>query len=380
MLATALLAATTLGATLGHGTPPGNNETVANRMQQLAGDVQLLMPLMYRAENALNQNEMQTVLQTIGNMRSHLSAVEGTLTPRSDTYQTSFKILTQQLDQAQQELTAGRVDYGMDLLQSATSACASCHTQDDRSAKWLAPTSRAMADPFVAGEYFFMTRQYERSFSAFEQWLNNLPSLPYDKQTLTAFQRLLLTGLQMRKSPADLKQLMESYIHRDNINLMLRTHLVAWRDGLGELQSLVDVRSHPDTKTLRRFAEEWLNTSKNQKLAHVYLPENSRPKIVWLRGELYRALTNETDSNATPEWLYWLAVSDRLLEYRFFYSLADMYLKQCILDYSNADMARRCYGEYENYVEFYYSGSGGTFIPEDVQSELQALKAKVAEK
>lgn len=352
-------------------------EPVADVMQRLAGDVRLLMPLMYRPENSVNSNEMKLILQTIGNMRDHLGQVETALVPRSETYQTSLQILTDQLDQAETELEGGQVEYGMSLLRSATSVCASCHVQDDRTAKWLAPSGEIMNDPFAAGEFFFMTRQYDRSYDAFVSWLGEQRSLPYDKRTLTAFQRLLITSLQIRRSPDDINRLLNSYIHREDVGYMLRTQLVAWRDGVEELQSLTDISGHPGPQALRQLAVEWLTSNEKEGLAHVYLPENSRPRIVWLRGELYRALTLENDRSMVPRWLYWLAVSDRLLEYRFFYSLADMYLRQCMLEYSNEPVARQCYREYENYIEFFYSGSGGTYIPEDVRSELKSLKSRV---
>ena len=111
--------------------------------------------------------------------------------------------------------------------------------------------------------------------------------------------------------------------------------------------------------------------------ARIVIPETLRPQIVWLRGELYRALLNETDRGMIADWLYWLAVSDRVLEYRFYYSLADMYLKQCMLEYTDDPIAQSCYREYENYIAFSYSGSSGTHIPADVAAELKTLKAKV---
>ena len=61
----------------------------------------------------------------------------------------------------------------------------------------------------------------------------------------------------------------------------------------------------------------------------------------------------------------------------FFNSLADLYLQECMLIYTQDPYAKKCYQEYREYVEFSYSGSQGTDIPPDIQQELKKLHKKV---
>ncbi|WP_455202270.1 hypothetical protein, partial [Kaarinaea lacus] len=70
-------------------------------------------------------------------------------------------------------------------------------------------------------------------------------------------------------------------------------------------------------------------------------------------------------------------IIDRSINYSFYYSLADMYLKECMLQYTSHPYAKKCYEEYESYIVFSYSGSRGTDIPDDVAQELKALKVRV---
>ena len=98
---------------------------------------------------------------------------------------------------------------------------------------------------------------------------------------------------------------------------------------------------------------------------------------IWLRGRLFHYLNSQPPKEEIPVILYWLAIIDRSVDYSFYYSLADRYLKECMLQYTSHPYAEKCYKEYEAYVTFSYSGSRGTDIPEDVKKELKALKVRV---
>lgn len=354
--------------------PASGAEPVADTMHKLATDVQVLLPLIYHYDTPAKASDQALINSKISSMLDH---VDGLSTPPADTYQISYQALVMQLKQAQQAFASGREPHGMTLLRSATSVCATCHTQDERAATWLKPTTEAMGDGFVAGEFLFMTRQYDSAFNAYLTWLRQQKTLGYDQRTLTAFGRLLLTALQMKKSPSVITDLLGEFTRSESIDGLLKKDLTDWIIGINELQTLTNISEHPAPDALAVMAAQWLGDGVNEPAGRIVLPETSRPQIVWLRGELYRALINETDRSNIADWLYWLALSDRVLEYRFYYSLADMYLKQCMLEYSDDPMAQSCYREYENYIVFFYSGSSGTHIPEEVETEMETLRSRV---
>lgn len=370
VLSTAMLIVVSLPAA--HGAEP-----VPATMRKLADDVSVLLPVIYRNETPLTPVTKARIGQQIDSMLSHIGQLQQSVAPRSDTYQISHQTLIMQLQQAKQALATGRERHGIYLLRSATSVCATCHTQDERSVSWLTPVGDAMNDPFIAGEYFFITRQYDRAFAAYHSLLRQQRELVYDQRTLTAVDRMLVTSLQMEKDPQLIITTLQELTHREHIHPTLKKDLTDWISGIGELQKLTDIRVHPKPDTAMAMANQWINAGKNEPLGRILMPEVRRPQIVWLRGELYRALTAATERDKIASLLYWLALCDRVLEYRFYYSLADMYLKQCMLEYTDTPMAQNCYREYENYIVFSYSGSAGTDLPAEVAQELEQLKATV---
>ncbi len=366
-----------IGAVLGAGVLHAGAAAVSETMHKLAADVRELLPIIYRYEQAEVPVDGKRVNDKIDTMLAHAEEIATSTPDRGDTWQISSDLLVNQLQQARDEFSQGREAHGMSLLRSATSVCVTCHTQDDRTAGWLMPAGESLGDGFVAGEFLFMTRQYERAFEVYRHWLRSQETLPYENRTLTAFGRLLLTALQMRKSADDIGELLAEFAERESVNLALRKDLNDWIAGIRELQTHTDISSHPDPETLRSLALQWLSDGDREAGGPIFITERQRPAIIWLRGELYRALTQEADRDRVADWLYWLALGDRVLEYRFYYSLADMYLKQCMLEYTDNPVAPLCYREYENYVEFFYSGSGGTHVPADIEAELDMLRSRV---
>ena len=94
---------------------------------------------------------------------------------------------------------------------------------------------------------------------------------------------------------------------------------------------------------------------------------------VWLRGQLYHYLNTNPKENEIPILLYWLSVTDRSIAYNFYFSLADLYLKQCTLNYPDHPYAHRCFDEYKNYVYYTYQ-KHGVKIPQYIQVELIQMK------
>ncbi|GIX29590.1 MAG: hypothetical protein KatS3mg124_0062 [Porticoccaceae bacterium] len=183
----------------------------------------------------------------------------------------------------------------------------------------------------------------------------------------------MTAGILVRRAPGAVMADLDRFIRAPGTHPMLRNHLVAWREGVADLARQRDLRSHPDPAALRALAARWLETTPNERLAHVYLPENARPRLLWLRAELSRAFEEEGDRRRAAEWLYLLAVADRLLEYRFF-PLADLYLAECVLSYADTPAAPVCLREYEAYVEFFYTGTAGTAVPPEVAAQLARLR------
>jgi hypothetical protein len=92
---------------------------------------------------------------------------------------------------------------------------------------------------------------------------------------------------------------------------------------------------------------------------------------------LYEYLNAYPTTPLKPDILYWLALSERRFHYQSMYSLPDLYLKQCVLEYPKNPVAKNCFAEYEESMTVAFTGSGGTHIPDDITQELNMLRGLV---
>lgn len=92
-------------------------------------------------------------------------------------------------------------------------------------------------------------------------------------------------------------------------------------------------------------------------------------------GVLLNFLVENPKSEHAPEILYWLSMAEYRMGNSYFYSLGDLYLKDCIRKYPASPYAKKCYQEYADSIEAGYSGSAGTDIPINEKKELIKLKS-----
>jgi hypothetical protein len=92
-------------------------------------------------------------------------------------------------------------------------------------------------------------------------------------------------------------------------------------------------------------------------------------------GVLFNFLVENPDSALAPEILYWLSLAEHRMGQSYFFSLGDLYLKDCIRKYPSSPYAKKCYQEYADSIEAGYSGSSGTDIPAGEKRELNKLKS-----
>jgi hypothetical protein len=131
------------------------------------------------------------------------------------------------------------------------------------------------------------------------------------------------------------------------------------------------------TGELRRYAEKSLS----EELSGTFSFDIPKRELEYLKVSsiLYEFLNENPESPLKPDILYWLSFCESKFSQQAFYSLPELYLKQCVLEFPKNPVAKQCLREYQNLVTMAYSGSSGTHIPEDVSKEIKTMQ-KLVEK
>ncbi len=354
-----------------------SNPDLNQQMGKMAQSVKQLYPIILESESMksagqLNDNEITQLKEVIKDLQQHLEPLEAVFEKRTETRRITLNTIIEHLQQAENALNNNRQDYAINLLRSTTSLCMACHTQDNTLRSLGTNKLVTFKTRFANAEFLYMTRSYPEALAAFQDYIQQRGQASYDKQSIDALNHILVIYIQILDQPEEAMQYFSLLLKNNKLAKNLSQDVELWLKGLQELPALTH-KQQVDYQGLKNLAKEHIFQHSNQS-APIHIQEQQRPFYIWLRGSLYNFADHKANTEQMPTLLYWLAISDRVLEYRFFYSLADLYLKQCIIAYSDTPVAKQCYQEYENYITFAYSGSGGTHIPDDIQAELNALK------
>ncbi|MCC6277555.1 MAG: hypothetical protein IT289_06550 [Oligoflexia bacterium] len=278
--------------------------------------------------------------------------------------------------------THGNKSYARWMLQSMFNICSSCHTQLGTESSWaraLEPNTKWASD-FDQAEFFFATRDYSKAFELYDKMIRGYPGNKLTTLQLeTAFERQAAYFVKVKRTPQNGVDYMAKLQTASQVPEFLQNNAKAWaglfRDWSKEKP--VDLRAMNEAQ-FRKYVEEQLAPGLWDKLI-----DASEPRVItYLKVStvLGDYLQTHPNTKLKAQIFLWLARCDRALNNNFFYSLADIYLRECIMRFSDSPVAVKCYEEYETSTMAAYSGSAGSFVPDEVNRELKRLKALVDKK
>lgn len=354
-----------------------DDQSINEIMTQIGQTMEPLFPVMLdedKFEQAAKQHQVQQEVEKIDGL---FSQARPHFDIKSPTYRISFDVIKTQLSDAETALKYKNYNYARNILKEFVSICTSCHTQDDNTRTLFKDVGKThFKNDLQFAEFNYMTRNYDTAVKYYDMYLDKTADIS-ETELLTVMKRILTIYTQVENNPkAALDHLakLKNYPHHTKFT---KNNLDQWIQGLEELEKQhVSTITSPDMKQLQMYVNKILGPL-NEPGSAEFPSKKEKVARVWLRGRLYHYLNSQPPKEDIPRVLYWLAIIDRTIDYSFYYSLSDRYLKECMLQYTSDPYAKKCYREYEDYITFSYSGSRGTDIPKDIQKELKALKVRV---
>lgn len=298
-----------------------------------------------------------------------------------ENFKFSWKVLQSHVTETERVFRTGNKSYARWMTQSTLSVCMSCHSQMPANSRSVIAMNEfndvtMFTSDFDQAEFMFATRIFDKATVAYDQMIKSYdPKKLRYEQLQTALERQVAYYSRIAKDPKVAADKFRSYLAVKNIPVSLKENIKAWLKQFDNWipEKRLNVASVSD-KDLEAFVK------KNLKLDSSDVLDASSPFLVnYLKvsGVLYEYLLLHPKSKMTPQVLYWLALCDRSVNYTFFFSLADMYLQECMMEYPASPIAKQCYKEYEDQTIAGYSGSSGTHLPTEVRSHLEGLKKMV---
>lgn len=352
--------------------PPPNDPAALNKiMTEIGGAMIELYPVivLQRELKAPEQHLLRAKLKQLARLfrdaRPHIQK-------RSDTYQVSYDFMLDYLADTQRAVDEKDIYSARSRLYGLGSICVSCHTQDTTLRTLFTGAKRdKFEDDGSYAEFSFLTRNYADAETYFDRDLRTRKNqAEYD--VIRPLQRMVIIYAQVLNQPGVGADKLSRYLSLPAHTEATRSQLSGWIKGLRAWE-MRRPRTTPTFAEIEAQVRDILGPL-DRPLNITQLSAAQEIPRVWLTGALYHYLNGTPQPDEIPPILYWLAVTERSAGYNYFYSLADLYLKECVHRFPDHSYAPRCYAEYEEYVKFTHTGTGGLVIPPDIQQQLIAMK------
>jgi hypothetical protein len=349
-------------------------------MHELLGQITALKDLMVSEAKFLDSKNEIEIAGHLKKMSEIGKKVVHSPTLNAPVFRPSAQVLQEHISETERVFRLGNKSYARWMLNSTLSICMSCHTQvtTDSRQLWSSSLVDNYTSDFDQAEFLFTIRNFTKAHELYKKAIMNYPKnkLPVDKLELALEREVAFFARIKRDASGGMKALGE-YQAKKFIPPYLKEDLKVWTRQFKQWkQEDIFELKDPTEDQVKIFIQKHL-----EKKSHSQSAEN--PNVVnylYTSGILYEFLSRHPKTNLTPDILYWLAVCDRGVNNNFFFSLADIYLKDCIIQYPKTSAAQKCYTEYEENTIASYSGSSGTQVPNDAKEELAKLKSLIENK
>lgn len=333
------------------------------------------------SETNIKDEDSAKTDRAIEKLKTSLDKIDPSQLPPSQAYNISLKALQQHFLEIERAYKFGNKYYGRWMLNATGSLCIMCHAQVPSSSRTLqfnGPYKNPQngEQQFSQAEFLFTTRQFEQAMKIYDELVAQYPKNGLNSSQLDTVLRHRVTYFaRIKRDPVDGMSRLTKDLTNKNIPDPLSKNLSAWV-ALFRKWGREDIAAdNASAKDILKYAQ-----TEMKKTLWDRMSEANDPRVVTylkVSGVLYNYLFTHPSSNETPEILLWLGRCENALNNQFFYSLGDLYYKECIENFSSSAAAKECYRELETSIKKVYAPITGAEVPPFIEVELKAYRKRL---
>lgn len=354
-------------------TVAGTTVTTQITMRQLSEDLTLLLPLLANKERFVSGESQDLVNRSLDSLRSHLESLNAT-TSRPDSQGGALSVafsfnersLLALVKEAQQKYQSDSREYAWWRLRFITGACVQCHATDNSPSPYRIvarlPDSASLSASQEA-DFYLATRQIGAAEAALDRaFTKELGPLA----SLGLLRRWLAAAIKGDATPKQVLSKLASWAEKINLVPTDKRLLQSW------IRDLETWEKDPNFLATYGSAKGLIEDKAGQ-----YSGAMASRAVQLLRATtvVTTKARSTTDPRERAEANLLLGLAYSRLPLFFSDELPEAYLKEAIMIHPHSPEAKQAYKALRSYLFRLYSGSGGSFLPDDIGAELKKLEA-----
>ena len=368
-----------------------SKKTYRNTKEAMNEIFQSFINLLPYAANEMKFKDPKSEKYILGNLTRISQAFKNSKHLRdlkSPGFAPSYNVVNDHLNHTLEAFSTKNKLFARTRLRATANICMSCHTQLSGNRK-LSSSFKAINNvtrgdfesDYEFADFLFLVRNYNKAIRYFEKEIvnrikknqslkkiHNSNDAHYIDFTIDkSIKKILTIYTKIYFKPEKARSVLTKYITYNGVPKKLQSDLKDWLKDLEGWEKQGFKGRIKNEKELKGFISKHLSPIEKGSVGDGTFDID----LMVASGALYRFLNARPKTESTSEILYWLAVVDYRLNHSYFYSLGDIYLKQCITQFKS----KKCFDQYEDHIKFGYTGSAGVNIPPEEKKELSRLKA-----
>ncbi len=338
-----------------------------------------LIPYISQREKFMDKKNGPLVEKKIAELQAAFKEAKHDPIISGDLFAPSYALINENILDSQKAFKAGHKDYAHWRLREITTHCLDCHTRmpESHASSFqngeLTIDQSKFSDSYNLGLAQLIVRRYTDAKTSFIRDIDEkLIKKIYSKLDLP-FKQLLLIDTKIQSNPGNILAVINEYINKKDLPASQKMILNSWKVRLTHWSDPKRLKAIENDKDLQTFISNELEPLKKNGAPD----DGNEVDLLMTSGRLSHYLFENTSTQLKPEISYWMGWTEKYLKRDNFFGSGDSFLKQCIRRYPSHPIAKMCFEEYQDSVEFDFTGSSGTDIPQDVKKELQELKSLI---
>ncbi len=291
---------------------------------------------------------------------------------KSTGFRITYNLLADHIEKINEVFARGEMEYARMKVNGIGNLCAACHMQAPKISNYSAfefIAERGKEVTFENAEFLFVIRRYDESLALFDKLVRGYPSKNLTSDQLTeVYRRKLAMFARVYRDPVMATTNLNQDLKNSKLPVDIRREVEAWISTLDKWKLEKSDPAKMKTPELLAFVRKNFPTNIGRKITPSH-PELLN--VLRLSGLLYERLYQEPDSAQTQELLYSLAQFERALTPLYWYSLNEIYLKECNVQFPKREFSKKCFEAYREGMQERYFGRA---LPDGVKRNLEALK------
>jgi len=352
------------------------NAEIRPEMQKFYGLVEKMQKYTFDKNEYMKKSNEAEIAEALKQFNETVLKIKADKMSDANDMKFRLQILNEGLEEAYTAFKESSKDYSYWALKSSLNQCFSCHTQKSLGGtNYKFPVSQKKSD-FLKAEYLYLVRNYDEAIPLFEAVVSKYPKASTLEEAETAVQKILFYFVRVKKDEVATLKEVDHFLQNKQLPRYLQSSFMAWKRYLTVEKYKLDATAELKTpKSLQEYVSSRNDLAANFRMANqrLLLDLDTTQKLFELLG------TNK-DPALTPWILYYLADHEKDFTYTMFDNSAELYLRECMTNYSKSEAAKKCLKLYREMLTDSFTGSRGTYIPESVQKQLfqyeQIIKGK----